>query len=170
MDITEAIAAIEENLGDPRGGLPEELFLFASSITAMVNVDLLIKDEAGRTLLAWRDDMYCGAGWHVPGGIIRFKERLHERLEKVALTEIGTEVEYDPAPLVINELFIKPRVRGHFISFLYRCSLPASFVPPNRGLAPTDPGFLRWHDGCPDDLLSVHEQYRGYIDGREVPR
>ncbi|MFQ3368130.1 MAG: hypothetical protein ACI8WO_000222, partial [Methylophilaceae bacterium] len=45
---------IKEIISDPGDGLPEELFYFASSITAMVNVDLLIKNKKKQTLLTWR--------------------------------------------------------------------------------------------------------------------
>jgi colanic acid biosynthesis protein WcaH len=40
----------------------------------MVNVDLFISDDQGRVLLTWRDDEIFGAGWHIPGGMIRYKE------------------------------------------------------------------------------------------------
>ena len=52
-------------------------------LTPLVNVDLLIKDS-GRTLLTWRDDEFYGPGWHIPGGILGFKERALDRLAKVA--------------------------------------------------------------------------------------
>lgn len=43
----------------------------------MVNVDLLIKNvSSNETLLTWREDEYYGPGWHVPGGIVRFKETI----------------------------------------------------------------------------------------------
>lgn len=168
MDIVEAIAFLEGQVPDPREGLPEELFIFATTIVPMVNVDLLIQDEAGRALLSWRDDVHCGTGWHLPGGIIRFKEPMTDRLEEVAASEIGRAVSYDPRPLAVNELFVRPRVRGHFISILFACYLPGSFAPQNAGLAPTDAGYLQWHETCPEDLLEVHEQYREYIDHAEL--
>src|SRR4030042_2731238 len=79
LNIAEAIAALDRQVPNPSAGLPEELFLYISRTTPLVNVDLLIKDENGRTLLAWRDDQYSGKGWHVPGGIGRFKEPLERR-------------------------------------------------------------------------------------------
>jgi len=89
MNIHEAIKYLEKEIPDPSKGLAEELFSFFSKIVPMVNVDLLIKDEKGRTLLSWRDDPIHGKGWHIPGGIIRFKETLENRILKVAETEIG---------------------------------------------------------------------------------
>ena len=74
MDTKIAIKFLENQIKNPSKGLPQEIFFFISRITPMINVDLLIKDEKGRTLLAWRDDEFY-KGWHIPGGIIRFKEK-----------------------------------------------------------------------------------------------
>ena len=45
MNISEAIEFLDTEIANPSLGLPEELFIFISRITPMVNVDLLIKDE-----------------------------------------------------------------------------------------------------------------------------
>lgn len=164
MTIKDAIAFLDENVPDPKAGLPDDVFYYISRTTPMVNVDLLIKDELNRTLLSWRDDKYAGKGWHIPGGIIRFKETLEARIKKVAKSEIRTEVEFDPNPIAINQIFNEEcDVRGHFISILYKCSLPSTFVPENKSLKKSDPGFLKWHEVCPDDLLKFHEIYRKYL-------
>ena len=164
MNITEAIVALEKHVPNPSEGLPDELFLYVSRITPLVNVDLLIKDENGRTLLSWRDDQYCGQGWHVPGGIIRFKEALETSVKKVAETEIGVSISFDTIPMAVSQ-FIHPErdTRSHFISILYKCFLSSAFVPQNRGLSHEDGGYLMWHDFCPDNLIKVHEIYRKYI-------
>ena len=129
----------------------------------MVNVDLLIKDENGRTLLSWRDDQFASAGWHLPGGIVRFKEKLEDRLLKVAEKEIGATVEFDPVPIAINQIICDHNTRGHFISHLYRCFLAGKYIPENAGLTNKDRGYLAWHDTCPANLVTVHEIYRKYI-------
>ena len=165
MNIPEAIAALERAVPDPSRGLPDEVFYYISKTTPLVNVDLLVKDEKGRTLLAWRDDEYCGKGWHIPGGIVRFRETLEARLRKVAQSEIGADVEFDKVPLAVKECINNERaVRSHFISILYKCSLPGSFSPANTGLAPDAAGHLKWHDACPQDLLRYHEMYRRFIE------
>ena len=165
MNISDAIAFLDKQVPNPSEGLPEELFYYVSRITPLVNIDLLIKDELGRTLLSWRDDPYCGRGWHVPGGIIRFRETLENRIKEVARTEIGIEINFDPVPLAVNEL-IHPELesRSHFLSLLYKCFLPGNFVPQNKGLIGKDPGYLKWHDSCPENLIKYHEvYYRKYI-------
>jgi hypothetical protein len=160
-----AIATLDAAVPNPSMGLPDDVFYYISRTTPLVNVDLLIKDETGRTLLSWRNDPFAGTGWHLPGGIVRFKETLETRVEKVAEAEIGLPVQYDPIPLAIHQIIHQERqIRGHFISLLYKCSLPGTFVPKNEGLSKEDGGYLMWHYGCPSDLLSVHEIYRKYVD------
>ena len=119
MNIADAIAVLDKHVPNPSMGLPDEVFFYISKTTPLVNVDLLIKDENGRTLLSWRSDQYCGKGWHVPGGIIRFKEMLETRIKKVAETEIGTNISFEPIPIAFNQC-IQPDLinRGHFITFL----------------------------------------------------
>lgn len=164
MTIKDAIAFLDKSISDPKVGLPEDVFYYISRTTPMVNVDLLIKDENGRTLLAWRDDQYTGKGWHIPGGIVRFKETLETRIKKVIETEIGVEVKFDLNPIAINQIINnKQDIRGHFISILYKCLLSSAFIPENKGLKETDSGFLKWHKTCPDNLLRFHEIYKKYL-------
>ena len=161
MKIANAIEILDKHVPNPSAGLPDELFFYVSRVTPMVNVDLLIKDELGLTLLSWRDDCHSGKGWHLPGGIVRFREKMEDRIKKVAECEIGTAIDFDPVPIAINQIIHgQSKVRGHFISILYKCSLSSAFIPENKGLSDTDAGYLKWHKGCPDDLLKFHEIYR----------
>ncbi len=163
MNIDKAIKFLDKKISSPSLGLPEEIFLFISRTTPLVNVDLLIKDENKRTLLSWRDDQYCEKGWHVPGGIVRFKEKLETRVLKVAKAEIGATVEFDSVPIAINQMICERNIRGHFISILYKCFLSGKFILKNKGLSKKDPGYLMWHDFCPENLIKVQEIYRNYI-------
>lgn len=163
MNTHKAIEFLDKEISNPQSGLPEELFLFISRLTPMVNVDLLIKDENGRILLAWRDDRFAGRGWHLPGGIVRFKESLEQRVREVAEKEIGVLVEFDPDPITIKQVICKHNTRGHFIALLYKCFLSGKFVPQNADLSKKDPGYLMWHDSPPVNLVKVHEIYKKYI-------
>jgi colanic acid biosynthesis protein WcaH len=164
MNIADAIAILDKEVANPSAGLPDELFFFVSRVTPLVNVDLLIKDESGRTLLSWRDDRYAGKGWHLPGGIVRFRETLETRVRKVAESEIGRPVDFDPLPLAVNEIIHNEhKIRSHFVSILYRCSLPSAFIPGNKGLSEVDSGYLKWHAACPDNLLKWHTIYRKFL-------
>jgi len=162
--ITKAIGVLEKEIPNPSNGLTDEIFYYISKTTPLVNVDLLIKDENDRTLLSWRNDRFTGSGWHVPGGIIRFKETMEDRVRKVAVTEIGTLVEFDPEPLAVNQIITKEHeIRSHFISILYKCFLSKHTILKNNGLCINDPGYLKWHIKCPDDLLKYHEIYIDYM-------
>jgi len=163
MNLQEAIEFLDKQIFDSSAGLPEEVFLFISHLTPMVNVDLLIKDENKRILLSWRDDQYAGTGWHLPGGIVRFKEKLETRILKVAEKELDIVVEFNSVPIAINQVVCKHNTRGHFISILYNCFLPSEYIPKNTGLSNKDSGYLAWHDSCPENLVKVHEMYRKYI-------
>jgi ADP-ribose pyrophosphatase YjhB (NUDIX family) len=164
-DATE-IAALTERLGalleSGRGGLPEEVFCLVSRLMPMVNVDLLIRDDTGRTLLTWRADEFYGPGWHVPGGIVRFKESAAARIAAVAQCELGAEVVPEAVPCRISELTNPYRdVRGHFISLLYRCIL---MTPLDESLKADgemlENGVWRWFDRCPNNMIPVHAIYR----------
>lgn len=165
MHISDAIKVLVKQVPDPSKGLPDEIFYYISRTTPLVNVDLLVKDEKGRTLLSWRDDQYAGTGWHVPGGIIRFKETMETRILEVARTELKIDrIDFDPIPVELNQLIHPTRdIRGHFISILFKCFLQGEFVPKNRGLSKSDRGYQEWHNGCPDNLLKVQEMYRKHI-------
>lgn len=159
------IAALEAHVGDAAQGLPEEVFLLLTRLTPMINVDLLIRDEAGRVLLTWREDPYWPAGWHVPGGIIRSREPIAVRIAATAANELGVRVEFEPAPLAVNELIHPERAtRGHFISLLYACRL-ASELPAASAFAGGAPkhGAYAWFASCPENLLEVHAIYRDFF-------
>ena len=66
MNLINLIDNLEASIPDPFTGLQEDLFLFVSRITPIINVDLLIKNESDHTLLTWRDGGYYPPGWHVP--------------------------------------------------------------------------------------------------------
>ena len=88
----------------------------------MVNVDLLIHNPTKGVILTWRSDKFYGPGWHIPGGIIRFKESLITRLKKVALKELNIEkiekINFQSIYQIMNPT---RDIRGHFLSL---CFLP----------------------------------------------
>lgn len=162
--LSNLVQELQAITGDPTKGLHEEVFLYASQITPLVNVDLLIKDDVNGVLLTWRDDDYYEAGWHIPGGIIRYKETFSDRIHVVARQELGASVVHDPDPIAINQVIHPTKtIRGHFISLLFACRL---ISPPAETLAALEKpqrGQLQWHKVCPDNLISVHNMYRVYL-------
>ena len=158
-------AALDEWAGSVEFGLPHDLFLFLSRLTPLVNVDLLVRDERLGTLLTWRDDEHYGPGWHIPGGIIRYKETAESRIRLTARRELGADVEFDPVPIAVEQ-DIHPlrRERGHFVSLLYLCRLAG---PPSEQLRHTpaspQPGQWAWHKTCPPNLLPEQHHYRRFF-------
>ncbi len=166
VDCSTYFAAILDFVGNAREGLTKSVFLFVSQLTPMVNVDLLIKNELGQTLLTWRDDEFYQAGWHVPGGVIRFKELAQTRIQLVAKSELEATVKAETSAMCVNELMAAHRdVRGHFISLLYRCYL-TSDLDATKAYQPAQAlqnGNWKWHDGCPKNIIAQHEVYRQYM-------
>ena len=166
MRLEDHIAAIEAAVGDAREGLPQPVFDLICRLTPIVNVDLLIRNERRETLLTWRhDDLYLG--WHIPGGVIRFKERMADRIAAVARRELSAAVTLvKPEPVAITEI-IQPvrRARGHFVSFLFECALtgPLDERLRHAGGEPED-GQWAWHATYPPAMIGSHEMYRRFIE------
>lgn len=164
MRLEEHVAAIDASVDDPRKQLPQPVFDLISRITPVVNVDLLVRNERREILLTWRhDELYHG--WHVPGGVLRFKEHMSDRVAAVAQTELGTAVTMKPEPLAVTEIIEPERAaRGHFVSFLFDCTLdrPADGTLRYRGGEPK-PGEWAWHASYPLDMIGAHEIYRRFF-------
>ena len=150
---------------DAANGIGEELYLAISQLTPSINVDLIVKSDNGkRTLLTWRDDHYYGPGWHVPGGVIRFKEKLLDRVHKVANKELKRELSSVDGPVGFHEMFNQTRdVRGHFISFVYEVKLSAPLAEGQIAGALPRNGQCRWFEACPENLIPNQSALRRYI-------
>jgi len=152
------------NSVDAKKGIGEDLFLSISQLTPMVNVDILIKNKNDETLLTWRSDQYYGPGWHVPGGILRFKETLVERVKKVARSELSLKLDHIDGPIGHHEMFNNTRdIRGHFISFIYQAKINKD--PPinlKSGDIPKD-GEWKWFKNCPDNFIHNQNALRVYF-------
>ena len=160
------IRQLESRFDSLAGFLPEEIFLFVSRITPLVNVDLLIQDHARGTLLTWRHDRFYGPGWHVPGGIIRFRETAADRIHTVAKSELGAAVQFEPTPLFVHEnINLERRDRGHAISLLYRCHVTSELDEQRRFLSGEPlPHQWYWHRKCPDNLIHEQQSYAAFME------
>lgn len=162
--VKEAIMQLQDAMKaegvDPTKGLPEELFIFSTTLVPIVNIDLFITNEKKQLLLAWRDDIYHGKGWHIPGGCVRLRERLETRVVKTAEKELGVPIDYKPDPIAVREI-MEPEIRSglsnqlercHNVSFLYKCSVKFGYTVPDV----VDSVELKWFDSLPKNLLEFH--------------
>jgi len=155
------INELESHIKNPEDGLTDDIFYLVGRLTPFVNVDLLIRDPEYGTLLTWRDDIYCGKGWHFPGGIIRFRENISDRIKKVASLELNSEVVSSNAPLEVNEVIVKElKERSHFISLLYECTFLNSDVFNNANNKNKN---IKYFKTVPVDLLPAHYIYKKYF-------
>ena len=164
-ELASTIAKLESFVPTPERGLPEGVFQLVSRLTPLLSVDLLIQDDAGRTLLTWRHDVAYGPGWHIPGGVIRYKERAMDRIHAVARRELGAEVACEPVPLVMVEhVKLESRERGHVVSSLYRCRLLA---PLDESLhfreEIPEPGHWQWFARGAITLIPEQQMYEPYL-------
>lgn len=149
-------------------GLGKDLFVFISSLTPIVNVDLLVYNSKGQFILSRRNDAHCGIGWHVPGGCIRFKESIESRIRKVAESELNlTDFQFDKEPLKVFEIICNEHrnidnqdERAHFVTLVYKCYAPDSYHIDNKGKTECDSNYLKWFDKLPDDLLKIQQCYK----------
>jgi colanic acid biosynthesis protein WcaH len=154
---------------NPAAGLDDELFKFVSALTPLVNVDLLVKNDNGQTLLTWRDDEFFGPGWHIPGGIIRYKESIKSRILKVLESEIKVKKVKKISDLIlINEYISTKKIRGHGISFLFRCNLyqkdSKKFSIFSAAENKKYYAFqAAWHNSCPVDLIKEQKCFSSFI-------
>jgi ADP-ribose pyrophosphatase YjhB (NUDIX family) len=164
-ELSQAVRVLGSVVDVPSQGLPEDVFLLLSRMTPLVNVDLVIHDPTRKMLLTWRDDQFDGPGWHVPGGIIRFKETAANRIKEVARLELGAEIAFEPTPIAVQEhMHPNRRSRGHFISLLYRCTLLTE-PDPDRQYVSGKPfaGQWQWHAAWPQNIVEVQRHYAEFF-------
>jgi ADP-ribose pyrophosphatase YjhB (NUDIX family) len=155
------LEAIVAKLSGRGADLPWPLFRFVTEVMATPNVDLLVQDEAKGVLLAWRDDPF-GAGWHVPGSIIRHREEVAHRIAACAQDEFGCEVAVADRAVALIQIFDD---RGHSLSLCYRATLRGT---PGRRVLEADEtpeaGDLRWFVAPPARLYPSHLVYRDLLE------
>ncbi len=168
MNLKDLIKEVEKQEFDPTIGLPETLFEFATRVTPMVNVDLFVRNFKKEILLTWRGGNYYSPGWHIPGGIVRLRESLYDRLELVAQKELKAKISYKTNPILINEIIRFPeRInRTHFISFLFETELSTPLENSSEfNHAKPENGQWKWHKYCPKNIIPVHLMYKNIING-----
>ena len=144
-------------------GLPDHLFKYVSSITPLVNIDILLINQNNEFMLTWRDDGIYGPGWHVPGGIVRFKESVHRRISEVCRIELNINNYTDLQLVQVNQIMNPDRdFRGHFISFLFsaRVDLQSSPEQSDESGKP----LRGWFTSMPTPMIRQHTRYISIVN------
>ncbi len=131
-DELRTLDAILAKISGPGAELPPVLFRFVTEVAATSNIDLLVLDDRQRVLLAWRQDAF-GAGWHVPGSIIRHREEIGHRIQACAMEEFGCDLAVAERPVALIQIFDD---RGHSVSLCHTAALrgtPGQRVIPGNG-------------------------------------
>ena len=157
------IAELERNVTNASEGLPDEIFYFVSRLTPYVNVDLLIDIPEKGILLTWRDDEYTGDGWHIPGGITRFKENAKKRVDFVAQRELGIKIDFSKGPVEFNEVIANQKDRSHFISLLYSCSIDEENLSIINKKILQNPKQINFFKKKPKKLIPWHNIYDNFF-------
>ena len=144
--------------------LPQHLFNYVSSITPLVSVELIITCPSNLVLLSWRDDDLYGPGWHLPGGIVRHKESLINRIRLVASKECSIENFESCTFLQVNQVMNTNRdLRGHFIALVFGLTL--DYIPTLQKVDRQN-GSLGLFSSAPLDLIDQHRQFVELINSR----
>lgn len=137
---TKQLSALLKKIDRPREGLPQPVFDALSKIVPFVACELVIKTKEG-ILLTWREDEWW-KGWHFPGGLLRYRESLKERVEKIARKELGASITKH------DFLFVKDCyqcVRGPIISLVFLCQIK------------TKPKSGEFFKKIPKDIIEDHK-------------
>ncbi len=110
------VSSLLKKVDNPHEGLPQPIFDAMAKLTPFIACEIVLAGPDG-ILLTWREDKWW-KGWHFPGGLMRFRESFLDRIQQVAMREIGIKIhKYD-------FLFLKNcnmAGRAHAVSLVFRC-------------------------------------------------
>ena len=162
IKISKSINLLEKYVQKPTKGLPEDIFYFVGRLTPYINVDLIIRCPINGVLLTWRNDKFSGKGWHIPGGIIRFKEKIKERIKKVGINELGIKINNFEGPVEINEIIVNQKERSHFISLLFECFIQKKEKKKLNEIIKKNKN-MKFFKKKPKKFLKIQEIYKDYF-------
>lgn len=82
------------NLSSPKRPLPFKEFKRIYSKVNRLNIEIVLKSENGVLLTLRAVDPFKGL-WHLPGGTVHFREPVEDAVRRVALDELGVEVQVE---------------------------------------------------------------------------
>lgn len=96
--------------------LSQKDFDWVQKAVPMVCIDIIVKDN-NKVLLGRRNTYPYKGLWHIPGGLLYYKEKIEDAIDRIAKREIGLDVEIIKC-LPFHE-YVDEDPRGHFIGLNY---------------------------------------------------
>ena len=133
-----------------KGFIPDPAYRPIHQLIPWPAVEVLIYDDAGRFLLAYRDDDF--KGWHIPGGNMKVNESYqaacdrHVRKDKIA--DAVTDLKFIATHTWLNG----EHLHGYPVSLIIACRAVGEIVERDD---------LKWFTEIPRDV--VHENYLLYL-------
>lgn len=135
----------------PRGPLPQAEFDWIFSRVPRLTAELAIAEPSRGFLLLLRDRGPCQGLWHLPGGTVRFGERVIDAARRVGRDELGLTVD-------VRELLGYIEYPSHYengldspVGLAFRAVLPAQAATP---------AGCRWFETLPD---LMHAEQRDFL-------
>ena len=138
----------------PRGPLPKAEFDAIFSRVPRLTVEVVIADQERGVLLALRDIEPCIGNWHLPGGTVRFGEAAVDAVRRVALGELGLEVD-------VGELLGFIEYPSHYNNGLDSPVGLAFRARPSAGPSADDrlPPGCRWFTELPTEMHDEQQEF-----------
>lgn len=138
---TKQLVSLLKRIDKPHEGLPQSVFDALCGVVPFVSCELVIVEKK-RILLTWREDKWW-RGWHFPGGLLRYRESLEERIKKVAWDELGIEVNRHKFLFTMD---YSQGVRCHAVSLVFFCQ---TVMTPKHG---------KFFKKMPKNIIEVHKE------------
>jgi colanic acid biosynthesis protein WcaH len=145
--------------------LDNETFLKIVDATPLVSIDLILRNDKGEILLGKRVNRPAADLWFVPGGRIYKNEKVRAALKRIALAELGVEVEDTKLIGAFDHIYDdnfagREGISTHYVVLAYQYHLTSTsqFRPDNQH------SELRWWEI--KSLLAsdeVHENTKAYF-------
>ncbi|MDX2307082.1 MAG: GDP-mannose mannosyl hydrolase [Hyphomicrobium sp.] len=150
------------------GFLSQDDFSKLVELAPIVTIDLIVRDADGRVLLGLRTNRPAQSYWFTPGGRIRKSETLDVAFRRIAMKEIGRDLDRKGARLrdVYDHFYDDSAIDGsdfgsRYVVLGYELTIPALSLD---DLPPDEHASWRWF--ALDELLradDVHDNVKGYF-------
>jgi len=133
--------------------LPEkEFFDIYSKVTKLV-VGLVIKNEKGILLTLRKKNGWINQ-WHIPGGIVHYREAIKDTVKRIAKEELGVDVSIKKI-LGYIEYFSEIEERG----FGYTVGLVFSVDPENNNFLEGDSKKVEFFKSLPENTVQEEKVF-----------